>query len=341
VKSPAVLSERRLDRRHFLGAAALGAVGLGLAACEEKGASDVEVQGERTPTTAAGPSPNGQVAQARDASLPPVLDRRTMDLGLEAIDATHEVAAGVEYQAWTLGGTVPGPVLRLRQGDTVNVSFVNNGTLGHSIDFHSAQIDWEVNYRTIAVGESLTFSWQGLVPGAFMYHCGTPPVLHHIGNGMYGAIIVEPEAGYPQPADREYWLVQSEFYLQPAEGGGYTGDLDKMKAVRPDFLAWNGTAFQYRDHPLQAKVGERVRFYLVNAGPTLWSAFHVIGALFDAVYVNGHPENRLVGLQTNSIAPGDGAVCDVVVPNPGKYPIVSHSFAYTELGIIGVLEVTQ
>jgi nitrite reductase (NO-forming) len=236
---------------------------------------------------------------------------------------------------------VPAPVIHLRQGDTMNFKFVNNGGLGHSIDFHAAEIDWKVNYRTIEAGESLEYSWTANVPGDFMYHCGTPPVLHHIGNGMYGAIIVEPEGGYPEPADREFWLVQSEFYLQPTEDGKWTGDMDKMKAVRPDFLAWNGIAFQYRDNPLQAKVGERVRLHVVNCGPTLWSAFHVIGAMFDVTYVGGHPQNPLRGLQTHTIAPGDGAACDLVIMQPGSYPIVSHSFAYTELGIIGLLEVTE
>jgi nitrite reductase (NO-forming) len=332
------LSTRRLDRRHFLGAAALGAAGVSLAAC---GGSDNGANAQETPTAVAVPQPSGTIAAARDAALPSVSDRRTVDLTLEAVDATYEVAAGVPYQAWTFGGTVPAPVIHLRQGDTMNFRLVNNGTLSHSIDFHAAQIDWEVNYRSIDVGESLEFQWTAEVPGAFMYHCGTPPVLHHIGNGMYGAIIVEPEDGYPEPADREYWLVQSEFYLQPTSDGMWTGDMEKMKAVRPDFLAWNGTAFQYREHPLQANVGERVRFHVVNCGPTLWSAFHIIGALIDVTYVGGHPANPMRGLQTHTIAPGDGSTCDFVIPNPGLYPIVSHSFAYTELGIIGVLQVTE
>ena len=269
---------RHLDRRRFLGAAALGAVGLGVAACNGDDGASVE----EMPTVAV-PGPSGEVAQARDAVLPPVPDERTIDLILEAVDATYEVAAGVQYRAWTFGGIVPSPVLHLLQGDTVNFQLVNNGILGHSIDFHAAQIDWAANYRTIEPGESLEFQWTADVPGAFMYHCGTPSVLHHIGNGMYGAVIVEPEGGYPEPADREYWLVQSEFYLKPAGEDAWTGDLQKMLDVRPDFLAWNGTAFQYRDHPLPAKVGERIRLHVVNCGPTLWSAFHVIGALFDVV----------------------------------------------------------
>jgi nitrite reductase (NO-forming) len=332
-----VFKGRHLDRRRFLGGAAglgLGAVGLGLAACD----SESDANAEATPTP---PRAQGELTAARDAVLPPLSQQRTIDLTIEAVDARYEVASGVQYNAWTFGGEVPGPVVRVRQGDTINFTFENNGGMGHSMDFHAAQIDWEVNYRTITPGESLQFTFPALVPGAFMYHCGTPPVLEHIGNGMYGAIIVEPENGYPEPADREYWLVQSEFYLGQDTGGQWTGDLAKMKAATPDFMAWNGVAFQYRDVPLPAKVGERIRFYVVNAGPTLWSAFHVIGALFDTVYINGHPSNRLVGLQTHSIAPGDGAVCDVIIPNPGKYPFVSHSFAYTELGVVGVLDVTE
>ena len=328
---------RRLDRRHFLAGAALGATGLGLAAC---GGNGDGANAQATPTVTV-PQPSGELAVVRDAVLPPVLDQRQLDLTLEALDTTVEIAAGVQYKAWTFGGTVPSPVIHIRQGDTMNFTLVNNGTLGHSIDFHAAQIDWATNYRTIEPGESIDINFTADVPGDFMYHCGTPPVLHHIGNGMYGAIIVEPADGYPDPAAREYWLVQSEFYLQPTSDGLWTGSMDKMKAATPDFMAWNGAAFQYRDQPLQAKVGERVRLHVVNCGPTLWSAFHVIGALFDVTYVNGHPRNPLYGLQTFSIGPGDGAVCDVIFPNPGMYPVVSHSFAYTELGVVGLIEVTE
>jgi nitrite reductase (NO-forming) len=174
-----------------------------------------------------------------------------------------------------------------------------------------------------------------------MYHCGTPPVLHHIGNGMYGAIIIEPENGYPEPAEREYWLVQSEFYLQATSDGMWTGSMEKMKAATPDYVVWNGAAFQYREAPLQAKVGERVRLHVVNCGPTLFSAFHVIGAMFEVVYVDGNPRNPLYGLQTHTIAPGQGAACDLIFRVPGQFPVVSHSFAYTELGVVGLIEVTE
>ncbi|MEX0785648.1 MAG: multicopper oxidase domain-containing protein [Dehalococcoidia bacterium] len=333
------LGSRYMNRRAFLGgAAALSAAGVGLAAC---GGDGNDVAAQETPTVVPVPQPSGSIAEARDAVLPPPSGETTIDLVLEAVDATYEVAAGVQYKAWTFDGVVPSPVIHLRQGDTMNFQLVNNGSLQHSIDFHAAQIDWEANYRSIDVGETIEFSWTAGVPGAFMYHCGTPPVLHHLGNGMYGAVIVEPENGFPEPADREYWLVQSEFYLQPTGDGMWTGSMDKMKAVTPDFLAWNGTAFQYREHPLQASVGERVRFHIVNCGTTLWSAFHIIGALMDVAYVGGHPANPMRGLQTHTIAPGDGATCDFIFPNPGLYPIVTHNFAYTELGIIGVLQVTE
>jgi nitrite reductase (NO-forming) len=174
-----------------------------------------------------------------------------------------------------------------------------------------------------------------------MYHCGTPPVLHHIGNGMYGAIIIEPENGYPEPSEREYWLVQSEFYLQATSDGMWTGSMEKMKAATPDYVVWNGAAFQYREAPLQARVGERVRLHVVNCGPTLFSAFHVIGAMFEVVYVDGNPRNPLYGLQTHAIAPGQGAACDLIFRVPGTFPVVSHSFAYTELGVVGLIEVTE
>ncbi len=331
-------SLRRVGRRQFLGAAALGAAGLGVAAA--CGDDERTSNGATATPEPAVPKPSGKVTQARYAVLP-APDEGEGELTLEAEDATVEIAAGIQYDAWTYVGQVPAPVIHLRQGTTLDFKFVNNGAIDHSIDFHAAQIDWEVNYRSIGAGEELTFRWTAEVPGVYMYHCGTPPVLHHIGNGMYGSIIIQPEDGYQQPADREYWLVQSEVYLQPTSDGGWTGSMDKMKAARPDIMAWNGTAFQYRDVPLTAKAGERVRFYVLNAGPTLWSAFHVIGAIIDVGYVNGHPRNPLYGLQTMSIAPGDGAVCDLVIPNPGKYPFVNHSFAYTELGVVGVLAVSE
>jgi nitrite reductase (NO-forming) len=153
----------------------------------------------------------------------------------------------------------------------------------------------------------------------------------------YGAIVVDPAT--PLETATEYVLVQSEFYAK-ADGGTWVGDMDKMKAARPDLLAFNGVAFQYRDNPLPAKAGERIRLNVVNAGPTLFSAFHVIGALFDKVLIDGNPANELRGVQTYTVPPGGASTFELVIPNPGKYPVVTHNFAYTELGAIGLLEVT-
>ena len=285
-----------------------------------------------------GPKISGQVTAPHLAALEPVSDETEKELTLEVQDATVQIAAGVSYNAWTFNGTVPGPVIHLRQGDTLNFTLQNNGRGGHSIDFHAAQIPWDVNYKTILPGESLSFSWKANLPGVFMYHCGTAPVLHHIANGMYGAIIVDPETSL-EPA-REYVFVQSEFYAKAAEADMWEADMAKMQAVTPDLLAFNGVAFQYRDNPLPAEAGERIRLHVMNAGPTIFSAFHVIGALFDKVYIDGNPANLLRGVQTYTVPPGGGSTFDLVIPEPGLYPFVTHNFAYTELGAVGLLEVT-
>lgn len=338
-------TQRRIARRHFIGGGAvvLALAGTGLAACGDNGGGTAGPAQDATPTPAGLggfapiPKPQGTVASARDATLPP-LEPSPRQLTYRVLDSTVEIAAGVQYNAWTFEGTVPGPVLHVKQGDTVQFTLTNEAASGHSIDFHAARTPWDKNYITIAPGDSISFDWTADFPGVYVYHCGTAPVLHHIANGMYGVIIVDPET--PLPPAREYWLMQSEFYAKPAEDGTWDGDIDKMLAPRPDILAFNGVAFQYRDNPLQASAGEKIRLYVANIGPTLFSAFHVIGALFDVVYVDGNPANPLVGLQTYTIPPGGGAICELTILDPGLYPIVSHAFAYTELGVVGLLEVT-
>ena len=147
---------------------------------------------------------------------------------------------------------------------------------------------------------------------------------------------------YPDPPlepAREYLIVQSEFYATASENGTWDADEDKMKAARPDLMAFNGAAFQYRDNPLPAAVGEKIRLYVMNAGPTLFSAFHVIGAIFDRVLVDGNPRNPLYGISTYTVAPGQGCTFELTVPDAGRYPFVTHSFAHTELGAVGLLDV--
>jgi nitrite reductase (NO-forming) len=286
-----------------------------------------------TPLSLASSQP---IEKARDARLPPLQEGDSVDLHIESSDDTVEIASGVQYQAWTFGKTVPGPVIHVRQGQTVNVTFTNRGTMQHSLDFHSAITPPSLHYVDIMPGESITYSFVAKVPGAFLYHCGTPPVLLHIANGMYGAIIVDPATPLP-PAAESYVLVQGEWYTQQVSGKLMAGNYEKMQEMRPDEVVFNGAAFQYVAHPLTAKPGDLVRLYVVNAGPSLWSAFHVIGAIFDKVYPGGNPAQAIDGVSTYSVGPGEGAVFDLKLDEAGHYPFVDHAMAHATLGAQGVL----
>lgn len=313
-----------------------GAAGTGATRGASAGGDDGH--GARPPAAQDRPEPGGDVATVFDAALPPLDTNPVKEVVIECIDAQVEVAGGIMLNAWTYDGTVPGRVVRVREGDTINFTLRNLGKIGHSIDFHAAQTPWNINYVTIVSGEELSFTWKANFPGVFMYHCGTGPVIHHIANGMYGMILVEPAAGR-EPA-REYALVQSEFYLDKADDGSWDSSLDRMNAVQPDFVVFNGAALQYQGTPLQASVGERIRLHVMNAGPTLFSAFHVIGALFDRSFADGNPFNEQRGMQTVTVPPGGGYTCELVIPEAGQYPFVTHSFAYTGLGAVGLLNVT-
>ncbi len=280
-------------------------------------------------------------AKASDANLPPLLGTGdTVAVTITASDATVEIASDVTYQAWTFGGTVPGPILHVRQGQTVNVTFVNQGKMDHSIDFHAAEVPPDIAYRSVHVGEKLQFSFVARSPGVFIYHCGTPPVLLHMANGMYGALVVDPAQPLP-PADVSYVLVQGEWYTQQVRGSVMAGNFAKMMAMTPDEVVFNGVAYKYRDHPLSGKAAQRIRLYVVDAGPSLPSAFHVIGAMFAAVYPDGDATHELTGVSTYPITPGQGVVFDLIIPQPGKYTFVDHSMRNMNLGATGVLEVTS
>lgn len=301
-----------------------------------KSASPEAAAAAVTPLSLASTQPIGK---ARDARLPPLPAGDSAEVNISVSDDTVEIASGVRYQAWTFGKSVPGPVIHVRQGQTVNVVLTNHGTMQHSIDFHSAITPPNLHYVDIMPGESISFSFVAKMPGAFLYHCGTPPVLLHIGNGMYGAIIVDPATPLP-PAAESYVLVQGEWYTQQVSGTLMAGNYEKMQQIRPDEVVFNGAAFQYAAHPLTAKPGDLVRLYVVNAGPNLWSAFHVIGAIFDKVYPGGNPAEAISGVSTYTVGPGEGAVFDLTLDEAGKYPFVDHSMAHAVLGAQGVLLVS-
>ncbi len=272
-----------------------------------------------------------------DASTKSAPPDKVKEITLTVEQKTMEIAPDVPYDTWTFNGTVPGPILRVRQGDQVNFTLVNNGKMEHSIDFHAAQTPWNINYRSIKAGEKLSFTFTANYPGVFMYHCGTPPVIAHIANGMYGAIIVEPAEGLP-PA-REYALVQSEFYTKLGNDGIFHYDGAKAMSVQPDYTVFNGYANQYKDAPLTADPGQLIRIWIVNAGPSEYSAFHIIGTILDKTYPDGDPKNVEYGRQTVIVPPGGGYMVELTVPEAGLYPFVTHSFADASRGALGVLKV--
>lgn len=270
----------------------------------------------------------------------PTITPVTRHIVLYSYEKEIEIAKGVEYEAWTFNGTVPGPNIFVNQGDTVVFTLINNGTHPHSMDFHAAEIDWATAYASVPPGGNKTFSFVANYPGVFMYHCGTPPVLEHIGNGMYGAIIVNPATPLPPAPGGSYVLIESEFYTSMGPNGSYVGNYTKMLTAYPDYVAFNGKATQYLTHPLLVQPNEKVRLYLLNVGPSLWEAFHVIGALMDTVYADGNPSNVMRGLQTVNLAPSSGAIVDMYFRDPGgKNPFVTHAFAWASRGAVGIFQV--
>lgn len=315
---------------------------LGLAACREP--APQESHRAATPPTAApadvshGEAPIGSAEQAPaiDATAPPRPSGRLHRVRIVIRHAKIAIAAGVTYDAWTFDGRVPGPVLRVTEGDTVDFTLVNQAPMPHSLDFHAAEIAPSRAYVNLMPHDSLHYRFVARVPGAFMYHCGTAPVALHIANGMYGAIIVDPPQGRA-PA-KEFVFVQSEFYTKTLPDSTRTIDWEKLLGLAPDYVVFNGHEAEYAKHPIRVGVGERLRIYVVNAGPNRFSAFHVVGAIFDRVYLDGSLTHPLEGVQTVTVPVGGGAIFETRLVEAGKYPFVSHAFADATKGAVGVFE---
>ncbi|WP_225860341.1 multicopper oxidase domain-containing protein [Streptomyces triticiradicis] len=279
---------------------------------------------------------------ARDAELPPAADGSGSTLHKRTLtvkEAEAEVAPGVRQTLWTFDGTAPGPVLRGRVGDTFEITLVNDGTIGHSVDFHAGALAPDRPMRTIQPGRSLTYRFKATRSGVWMYHCSTMPMSLHIANGMFGAVVIDPP-GLPK-ADREYVLVQSESYLGRQNG---TADAGKVKAKEPDMVAFNGYANQYDHDPLTARTGERVRIWVLAAGPNVGSAFHVVGAQFDTVFREGAYDLRpggseRGGAQVLDLAPASGGFVELSFPEAGDYAFVTHVMTDAERGAHGVFRV--
>jgi nitrite reductase (NO-forming) len=271
------------------------------------------------------------------ARLAPAERTRLHAVRIEMKHATVTIAPGVRYAAWTFGGAVPGPVLHVRQGDTVAFTLINGANIPHSMDFHAAEIAPSRYYVNVMPNDSIQYRFVARVPGAFMYHCGTAPVAMHIANGMYGALIVDPAKARP-PAE-EFVLVQSEFYMSKSPGadGARMIDWEKLLSQSPDHVVFNGRAGQYATHPIDVRPNELLRLYVVNAGPNRTSAFHVVGGIFERVFEDGSQANPLVGVQTAEVPVGGGAIFEVRLREPGDYPFVTHAFADATKGGVGVL----
>ena len=267
-------------------------------------------------------------------------------VNLDIIEKPMRLADSVQYTMWTFGGTVPGSFIRVREGDLVEMHLKNaaNSTMPHNIDLHAVTGPGggARTSLTLPGGESV-FTFTALNPGLFVYHCATSPVPMHMANGMYGMILVEPKAGLA-PVDREFYVMQSEFYTSGKFGdhGMQTLDMDKGIDERPTYVVFNGSVGALTgERALQAKVGERVRIFFGDAGPNLTSSFHVIGEVLDNVYAEGGTSITQHNVQTTLVPAGGSVMVEFGVEKPGDLILVDHSiFRAFNKGALGMLHVS-
>jgi nitrite reductase (NO-forming) len=261
---------------------------------------------------------------------------------LRVTETVAEVAPGVRQTRWTFGGTAPGPVLRGQVGDTFVVTLENDGSIGHSVDFHAGALAPDGPMRTIGPGERLTYTFRADRSGIWMYHCSTMPMSLHIANGMFGAVVVDPPD--LAPVDHELLLVQSELYLGAQ---GADADPARLATQQPDLVVFNGYANAYRYAPLRVRTGERVRVWVLDAGPNRPSSFHVVGGQFDTVYSEGAYLLRdggptgTGGAQALALQPAQGGFVELELPEAGHYSAVTHVMGDAEKGAQATIEVTD
>ncbi|SUA39853.1 nitrite reductase [Neisseria meningitidis] len=313
-------------------------------AASAEAASSAAQTAAETPT---GELPVIDAVTTHAPEVPPAIDRdypAKVRVKMETVEKTMTMEDGVEYRYWTFDGDVPGRMIRVREGDTVEVEFSNNpsSTVPHNVDFHAATGQGGGAAATFtAPGRTSTFSFKALQPGLYIYHCAVAPVGMHIANGMYGLILVEPKEGLPK-VDKEFYIVQGDFYTKGKKGaqGLQPFDMDKAVAEQPEYVVFNGHVGAIAgDNALKAKAGETVRMYVGNGGPNLVSSFHVIGEIFDKVYVEG---DKLINenVQSTIVPAGGSAIVEFKVDIPGSYTLVDHSiFRAFNKGALGQLKV--
>ncbi len=358
------IADRATERREWtlvaVGLTAVLAV-LAIAVALFAFANDSTHEGTHDPATAAAPAAETPAAPAADTPAAPTLKDaegvafekfERVDPTLPApvtkidVDVFHHVTqvsadlAPTEVWSYKVNGKVhkgtgvSSPMV-VEQGSTVDFT-ITNGTsksmkvdLPHSMDFHSAEVNPGTRYADLAPGKSMSYEFEAKHAGVFMYHCATQPVLMHTGAGMVGMMIVKPKN--LAPVDRELWITQQEYYIGKP---GKDADIAKMEAGTPDVIAFNGYANQYKDHPISVKKGEKIRMYVLNAGPSVWSAFHVIGTVFDKTVIEGQVGRSA---QTVNLAPSQGGWVEFTLDEEGTYPFVNHSFGNMVKGSLGVL----
>jgi len=273
---------------------------------------------------------------ARDAA-------KTVKVHLTTVEKEGRLADGTVFSYWTFDGRVPGPMIRVRVGDTVELTLANaeDSLLPHNIDLHAVTGPGGGGEATLVMpGETAGFRFKALHPGLYVYHCATPTVAQHIHRGMYGLILVEPEGGLP-PVDREFYVMQGEIYTEQPFGarGEATESYERLLDERPEYYVFNGAVGALTETaPLAARVGETVRLYFGVGGPNKTSSFHVIGEIFDRVYPMADLTSPpLRDVQTVTVAPGGAMVAELTAEVPGTYMLVDHALSRVERGLVGHL----
>lgn len=338
-------------RRRILTGATAGVAALALAAAVRVA---LTAGGEASPTAALNPATLADVdaipaaPMASPPEVPPAIDRTrpaTLRLDLITEEKTLRLADGVSYTFWTFNGTVPGPMVRVREGDTVVVRLRNatGSTSPHSIDLHAVTgTGGGAVYSQTAAGGTTAFVFKALKPGLYVYHCATAPIPMHIANGMYGLILVEPARGMPR-VDREYYVMQQEVYTAGPNGqqGLQAFDWQALWDERPQYVVFNGAVGALTGKSaLRARAGETVRLYFGVGGPNLTSSFHVIGEIFDRVYnLASLSSAPLTDVQTVTVPPGGAVAVDFTVEVPGRYTLVDHALGRIHKDAVGELVV--
>ena len=316
--------------------------------CELPGHRQAGMEGKLTVGAPTAAAPEAADISRDPTDLPAPIGARapaTVRVDLTTVEVKGRLADGTAYNYWTFNGKVPGPMLRVRVGDTVDLHLKNDAAshMIHSVDLHAVLgPGGGAAVLQVPPGQEKSITFKAMMPGLYVYHCATPMVANHIANGMYGMILVEPENGLPK-VDREFYVMQGEIYTTGAFGkhGDQEFDVQKLLDERPEYFVLNGAVGALsKYHPMHSKVGETVRIYFGVGGPNFTSSFHVIGEIFDHVYeLGGLVSPPLQDIQTVSVAPGGAVVVDFKTLVPGRYMLVDHALSRMERGLMGFIMV--